>query len=96
MMRSSSYGGIGTRPRWLASRSAIASRSPLAGPTVTISAPSASTRARFTVGASEGMTIVARIPRSRAARATPWAWLPDEWATTPRARSASERKAIAL
>ena len=43
--------------RSAASRSAIASRSPLAVPTVMISAPSASTRARLIAGASAGMTI---------------------------------------
>ena len=32
------------------------------------------------------MTIVAGMPRSLAARATPWAWLPEEKATTPRRR----------
>src|SRR2546426_543600 len=35
------------------------------------------------------MQMIALLPTIRAARATPWAWLPDEYATTPRARSAS-------
>ena len=43
----------------------------------------------FTAGASSGMTITAGRPSSLAARATPWAWLPDENATTPRFRSSS-------
>ncbi len=41
-------------------------------------APSASTRWRLMAGASLGMTTTAGAPSSRAARATPWAWLPDE------------------
>ena len=41
-------------------------------------APSASTRSRLIAGASDGMTTTAGAPSSRAARATPWAWLPDE------------------
>ena len=44
----------------------------------TISAPSAATRSRLIAGASDGMTTTAGAPSSRAARATPWAWLPDE------------------
>ena len=35
------------------------------------------------------MTITAGMPRRRAAAATPWAWLPEENATTPPARSAN-------
>ena len=35
-----------------------------------------------------GMTITARMPRWRAEKATPWAWLPALAAMTPRARSA--------
>ena len=66
------------RPRDAASSSATRLRSSEAGPTTTTWAPSASTRARFTAGASDGITIAAGTPSSRAARATPWAWLPDE------------------
>ena len=62
------------RPRALGD----ASRSSLAVPTVTISAPSAATRSRLMAGASDGMTMTAGTPSSRAARATPWAWFPDE------------------
>jgi hypothetical protein len=47
-------------------------------------------------GASFGITIVAEVPSSRLARATACAWFPDEYATTPRARSASGICAIAL
>ena len=78
MTRSSSNGGMIARPRSAAIRSATAWRSSLAVPTTTISAPSAATRARLISGASEGMTTTAGAPRRRAARATPWAWLPDE------------------
>ena len=40
-------------------------------------------------GADSGMNTVAEQPSSRAASATPCAWLPALAATTPRARSAS-------
>src|SRR2546421_4151541 len=36
------------------------------------------------------MQMIAVVPVIRAASATPWAWLPDEKATTPRARSPGE------
>ena len=65
-------------PRAAASSSATRRRSSDAVPTITTWAPSASTRARFTAGASDGITITAGTPSSRAARATPWAWLPLE------------------
>ena len=78
MIRSSSKGGMIARPRRAAISSATRWRSSLAVPTMTISAPSAATRSRFTSGASDGMTTTAVAPSSRAARATPWAWLPDE------------------
>ena len=58
--------------------SATRRRSSDAGPTTTTWAPSASTRARLIAGASDGMTIAAGTPSRRAARATPWAWFPDE------------------
>ena len=39
-------------------------------------------------GASDGITMVARMLRIWAAAATPWAWLPEENATTPPPRAA--------
>jgi hypothetical protein len=62
----------------------------------TISAPSRRTPSTFTFGAFSGMQITAREPRSLAARATACAWFPDEYVTTPRARSASLSEAILL
>jgi hypothetical protein len=47
-------------------------------------------------GVVVGMTTVARQPSRLAARATPWAWLPADAQTTPRARSASGSSAILL
>ena len=41
-------------------------------------------------GESDGMTTTAGMPSSRAARATPWAWFPEEYVTTPQARAAAE------
>src|SRR5947209_3839214 len=40
------------------------------------------------------MQMIALLPTIRAARATPWAWLHDEYATTPRARSASRSERL--
>ena len=42
---------------------------------------------RLMAGASEGMTMTAGTPNSRAARATPCAWLPEEYVMTPAARA---------
>src|SRR5450759_4470470 len=84
------------RPRSAARRSAMACRSALAGPTVTTSAPSASTRVRLMAGALSGITTTAGQPSSRAARATPWAWFPDEYVITPRSSSAGSSEAIAV
>lgn len=39
----------------------------------------------FTIGASWGIRITAGAPCAAAAQATPWAWLPEEKASTPRA-----------
>jgi len=44
--------------------------------------------ATLIAGASLGMAISAGIPMISAAAATPWAWLPEEKATTPLARKA--------
>ena len=78
MIRSSSKGGMTVSPRSAAMASARRWRSSLLVPTMTISAPSASTRSRLIRGASDGITTTAGIPSSAAARATPWAWLPEE------------------
>ena len=50
--------------------------------------------ARFTRGASVGMTMCAGTPRVRAAMATAWAWLPLECVTTAAASSLSARMAL--
>ncbi len=96
MTAASSYGATGVRPRSRASSDARAARSSDDGPTRTISAPSARTRSSLIRGASDGITTTAWTPSRRAARATPWPWLPDEWLTTPAARAASDRLAMAL
>ena len=44
-------------------------------------------RSRLGRGASRGITMTAGMPNSFAAAATPWAWLPEENATTPPPRS---------
>ena len=58
--------------------------------------PSERTASTLMRGVTVGMTIVARIPRIAALRATPWAWLPAEAVTTPRARWVSVRERMAL
>src|SRR6266566_7019272 len=68
---------------------AIASRSSRARSYSTTSAPKALVRSRLESGASAGITMVAGILRIFAAAATPWAWLPDENATTPPPRALS-------
>jgi hypothetical protein len=50
-------------------------------------APMAAVASSFTFGASLGMTMIAGMPRRRAAQATPCAWLPLETPTTPLAAS---------
>jgi len=47
-------------------------------------------------GVASGMTITALAPSTRADRATPWAWLPAEQATTPRERREGGRDDILL
>ena len=78
MMRRSSYGSIITMPRCATRSSATWCRSSELGPVKTISAPSRRTPSTLTCGAASGITITAGAPSSRAARATAWAWLPDE------------------
>src|SRR5260370_23459886 len=46
-------------------------------------APLPLVHSRLESGASDGITMVARMLRIFAAAATPWAWLPEEYATTP-------------
>jgi hypothetical protein len=60
------------------SSSAIRWRSSDPVPVKMISAPSRRTPSTFTAGADSGMTMTADAPSSRAARATAWAWLPEE------------------
>src|SRR5687767_13149380 len=55
-----------------------------------ISAPWLRVLSILIVGASDGITMTAGMPSRLAAMATPWAWLPDEKATTPAFRSWSD------
>src|SRR3984893_480323 len=66
----------------------MASRSSRSRSYKTTSAPYALVRSRLERGASAGITMVARMFRISAAPATPWAWLPEENATTPPPRAA--------
>ena len=59
-----------------------------------MSAPYASVARTLGIGAPSGMNTVDLMPSSVADRATPWAWLPADAATTPLARSASDSREI--
>ena len=65
-------------------------------PWSTVSAPREATASTLIRGVVTGMTMTARQPRRFAPRATPWAWLPAEAATTPRARASAGSPAILL
>ena len=65
-------------------------------PCATTSAPSRRTASILIAGVVSGMTMTAPNPKRRAASATPWAWLPADAATTPRAASASSSRTIRL
>ena len=54
------------------------------------------TRSRLIAGASSGITTTAGMPSRRAARATPWAWLPDEYVMTRALAPPRASEAIAL
>ncbi len=82
MMRGSSYGFTRAAPVRRAISAPISSRTSRSRSYSRISAPSARVLAILIAGASAGMTMVAGTPRSLAAAATPWAWLPEEKATT--------------
>ena len=55
-------------------------------------APNRSAPTRFAGVTVVGITTVAGTPKSFAASATAWAWLPDEGAITPRSRAAGARR----
>ena len=89
MTAGSSYGCTSTRPSSAAMRRASCGGPGRSAPCSTTRAPSTSVRCTFTNGVAAGITIVASMPRRVACRATAWAWLPADIATTPRARSSS-------
>ena len=72
-------------PRDVATRS----RSLTIGSHSTTRPPYPSTACFFTAGAVRGITMVAGIPRSRAASASAWAWFPLLCVTTPRSAVAA-------
>jgi hypothetical protein len=83
MIRSSSNGGTTVAPIFPAISRATVSRVAEVTPAETTFAPYAWVASTFERTEFSGMTMVAGMPRRRAARATPWAWLPEENATTP-------------
>ncbi len=89
-----SKGWMSTAPVSSAKRPAATSASSRYWPAKTTSAPYPRVAFSLGIGAPSGMKTVALMPRVWAARATPWAWLPADAATTPRARSASVSRAI--
>ncbi len=89
-----SKGWISTAPVSSANRRAPASASSSTAPSKTTSAPYPRVAFSLGIGAPSGMYTVDRMPSSCAASATPWAWLPAEAATTPRARSSALSREI--
>ena len=66
------------RPRCSISTATVDSREANVGSHGTTRAPYPSVAARLTAGAVRGMTTVTGTPSSRPAKATAWAWLPEE------------------
>jgi hypothetical protein len=89
-----SKGWISTAPFSSAKTSADSSASSTVLPACRTSAPYPLVAATFGIGAASGMNTVERVPSSWAASATPCAWLPALAATTPRARSSSDSRAM--
>ena len=96
MTRGSSKGAMKVRDSTSESRWASALAASKFSPRRRTSPPSDRTASILMLGVTVGMTMVARTPRTEADRATPWAWLPAEAVTTPRARWASVRERMAL
>ena len=71
-------------------------RASMVGSHSTMRPPSAFVAATLVAGAPRGITIVHAMPRVDAARASADAWLPELWATTPRAASSSDSCSTAL
>ena len=92
----SSNGWTYTRPVRRATSPARAFASSKESPCRLTSAPSRRTASTLMPWVVSGMTMRAVMPRWRAARATPCAWLPAEAATTPRSASAGASRAILL
>ena len=82
MMKGSSKGGTNVAPVAAASARAAAMASSTVAPANRMAAPYPSVASTLGRGAASGMKMTASSPACRAARATPWAWLPAEAATT--------------
>jgi hypothetical protein len=89
-----SNGWISTAPVRSANSWAAIRASSTVLPANSMCAPYPLVAETFGMGAPIGMKTVDWAPSSPAASATPWAWLPALAATTPRARSSGERRAI--
>ena len=85
-------GWIMTAPVVVEYSCAAAMLAPTSTPTSSISAPYPWVACTLGSAAPSGMKMRAGMPSIWAARATPWAWLPADAATTPAARSDSERR----
>ncbi|MNH24899.1 hypothetical protein D3C79_848560 [compost metagenome] len=88
----SSNGGTKVAPSLSASFRAWARAWGKLSPCNTTWPPRERTPSTLSSGVVVGITMVARMPSSRAARATPWAWLPAEAVITPRWRWAGLRR----
>src|SRR6516165_2352706 len=83
-------------PSSCSKRRASAAASASISPCSTTCAPQEAVRVTFVAGVCFGMTMVALMPASAACRATAWAWLPADIATTPRAFSSGVSRAMRL
>ena len=96
MIHAWSYGGTIVSPSRSTSSTARSIRSCVVVPASSMRAPSRSAPPRLAGVTVVGITTTAFTPNRRAASATACAWLPDDGATTPRARSSALRRARKL
>ncbi len=88
----SSNGWMNSRSRSSASWRASTADSMTSAPMSSTVAPRSRVRATFTNGVLSGITMWVSSPSNVPCRATPWAWLPADMATTPRPGATSSKR----
>lgn len=94
MMSGSSAGPISLRPVRSARSRACPAVSTIVAPRTSTVAPSASTAATLAGFGFSGISTAQGTPYRRDAYAIDWAWLPVEYVTTPRPRSAIRASSV--